>query len=855
MDTFSQDQSDVLRPSVSTMGKEAGSEVVVIEDRSVSEYFRILSKYRRLILACFMLFASVALALCLLLPNQYVSTALVAIEPYLTPLPDTSQQGMLYQYSNTEWYAKNRMNYLSSHTLADRVLSLPGIGDELKKALHSMGDDNRLAESQALGYKNSLPLIERYLSRVENLRLPTTTTTKLWASLPGALLSAKAVNAHAEEFIKLVEEEEARDSKARVEYLEKRSKEIEGRMAEAESKINDYLRQHPLSMGIFSEFSDFARISAFDIELRRLGELIASATDKKSLSSSEKEDSSEAKFRKIIEDDSALSDMRQRLTENEATRASLLKQYRPEHPKVQAVIGTIESLKHDIARTRETLIQKAQEEVDARVRIDGAQVDRLTTAIDSAQKRAADQIVDKFQLQSRQREFLRVHELFEIITKNLEEARMTYQTRLTNITILSAAIPAREPTSPNRPVIIVIACFLGPLLGCVLAFILNMLDNSIYSIEDMVAATGVSSVGMIPSLGYFTGDEGHHAVAEIIESPAVTDTESAIRSRDPGSGRGSTASPQPLTDSSTKRTPSRRQTAKHVTERSGSASFEREIRSGTARFHQTQRFTGLFKPMRATTRRERAATELLTIVEPFSDFTEAFRNIRTSVMLEASGREAKSLLVTSSLKGEGKSTVAGNLAVSMAQFGHRVLLVDADLRRPTLHEFFGMTRDSAGLGNYLQGEKGSYDVVYRTSVPGLDFVCAGPPTPNPAELLGTKLMKGFLELMIENYDFVIIDAPPVLPVADARILGLAVNSVLFVTRSGYTERQVARNGVRRLQQLGIKVAGAILNDVDITDALFYHESGDEMYGPDEEQMPWFAQIRTSVDEGGEVKRD
>lgn len=839
--------SETPLPSVQpSIGEIGSSDIVVLDSAPVSDYFRIIAKYRRLVLAMFIMFVGGAMALCFTMPSQYVGTSLVAIEPYLTPLPDTGQQAMLFQYSNTEFYAKNRMNVLASHELADRVLSLPGVGERIKRALGGRFSQQDYEEAKALGYKNPVPLLERYLKRVDNLRLPTTTTTRVWGTMPDAQLAADATNAHVQEFIKLVREDERKRAEERVVYLERRSTEIAARMLEAQEEVKKFLNANPLSMGIFSEFSDFARLSPFDPELKRLGDAYAEAIDKKSSSQSTGESLKLADIEKLVDEDSSLTAVRARAADLQAEYARLREQYQANHPKVRASEAAIAAVNRNIQDLRTNLLEKLVEQRNYALRADEEHVTKLGAAIGKTQEEAASFVVQKFSLQAKEREFLRIHELFDLVTKNLEEARMTAAVTLTNINVLSAAVPPAEPTSPNRPVILIIACFLGPLFGCVLAFLLNMLDSSIYTVEDMVAAMGVPSLGMIPSLGVLEGDAGPQAVAEILPAPAVTTAD-----EEPPSPRDRSATPvtrsgtSPSQNLDAVREPSV-SSGRAVTARQRQVTAGR-MAGGETMFHgqATQRFTNLFRPLRNTTHHHRSPTELLTLVEPFSEFTEAFRNIRTSVVLQASGREAKTILVTSSLKGEGKSTVAANLAVSLAQYGNRVLLVDGDLRRATLHLYFGMDRDSLGLTNYLRGEKGSHEIVFRTSVQGLDFVAAGTAVPNPSELLGTKLTKQFFELMVESYDYIIVDAPPVLPVADARVLALVVDSVLYVVRSGITERQVARNGVLRLRQLGIGVAGGILNDVDVSDAMIYHEVGGDAYDADE-QIPWFAQIRSQV---------
>jgi succinoglycan biosynthesis transport protein ExoP len=206
--------------------------------------------------------------------------------------------------------------------------------------------------------------------------------------------------------------------------------------------------------------------------------------------------------------------------------------------------------------------------------------------------------------------------------------------------------------------------------------------------------------------------------------------------------------------------------------------------------------------------------------EKNSDLSEAFRGLRTSVLLSG-GRSASSILVTSAQPGEGKTTIAMNLAISLAQLGRRVLLIDADMRRPNLQNHF--PQRGSQLSSYLAGEGTWQDMVYHTAVRGLYVLLCGPLPLNPAELLSSDRMRALLQEATEEYGFVILDSPPLLNVTDTRILASAVDATILVVKGGETPRQVVQYAESQARAAGANLIGVVLNNFDI------HSDGDFYY--------------------------
>lgn len=208
---------------------------------------------------------------------------------------------------------------------------------------------------------------------------------------------------------------------------------------------------------------------------------------------------------------------------------------------------------------------------------------------------------------------------------------------------------------------------------------------------------------------------------------------------------------------------------------------------------------------------ERKAGTALRYVNPSAPAFESFRALRTSLIFSDAVRSLRSIAVTSAAPGDGKSTVSTNLAAAFAQQGMRVLIVDCDLRRGRLHAAFDVPR-SPGLTEVIVGSALLSDAVHSTPVPNLSLLTAGLQPPNPTELLGSEPVRNILLKLANEYDLIIIDTPPVLAAADAAVLGAIVDGVILVVRVGVTDRRAAKRSLERLQIVGSRVLGTVLND-------------------------------------------
>jgi len=215
--------------------------------------------------------------------------------------------------------------------------------------------------------------------------------------------------------------------------------------------------------------------------------------------------------------------------------------------------------------------------------------------------------------------------------------------------------------------------------------------------------------------------------------------------------------------------------------------------------------------------------ELITKKRPQSQIAESFRSLRTSILLSASfGSRPQVLLVTSALPKEGKSSTSVNLAIVLAQKGSRVLLIDGDMRRPTLHRVLGVSRD-AGLSSLLDGSMAEEKAVLPVpDFPNLFVLPAGPTPTNPVELLDSDSLRKLLKQWRNQYDYVIIDSPPTLSVTDAVVISPEVDAVVMVIRSGETTKDAIRRSRDTLYQVNAKIVGIVMNAVDLRSPDLYY---------------------------------
>ncbi len=375
--------------------------------------------------------------------------------------------------------------------------------------------------------------------------------------------------------------------------------------------------------------------------------------------------------------------------------------------------------------------------------------------------------------------------LYAMLREKLEEARITEAQKVSDISVVDPAVLPGAPISTNKRLALIVGAMMGIVLGASLAFVVETLDTSISTIEDVESMIKLRVLGMVPPLGK-ESKKKKGAMEQIREklfpSHSIRDNEDPIY--------------------------------------------------------------------------------LIAHFEPTSVAAEAFRNIHTNLRLDPT---QKTILITSSGPHEGKSSIASNLAVVMAQSGLKTLLISADLRRPSLDKVFGIKRDP-GLNELITGAASlkevlndivdimvgemNFDDIRKT--PGLDnitIIPSGRLSYNPAEVLKSKEIKPLVEKLKSRYDIIIFDAPPVLPVTDASLLAPGMDCVMLVYEIGRTSREALLRTKIQLESVGAKITGVVLNHTQPeTEAIMSYPYHKYKYGYAAKDDPFKAGVRNRKSE-------
>lgn len=206
-------------------------------------------------------------------------------------------------------------------------------------------------------------------------------------------------------------------------------------------------------------------------------------------------------------------------------------------------------------------------------------------------------------------------------------------------------------------------------------------------------------------------------------------------------------------------------------------------------------------------------SELITIQDPKSPVSEAYRTLRTNIQFSSVDNEVQTIMITSSGPGEGKSTTSSNLAAVMAESGAETIIIDCDQRKPTLHKKF-LVSNKKGLSDVLAGKAEFKDAVVSTGIDNLDLLTSGTKPPNPSGLLASRRMKTFIEELKEKYRYIIVDTPPVIAVTDAQIVSTYVDGCILVVASSQADRDAALKAKKLLEKVNANILGTVLNKVE-----------------------------------------
>ncbi|HMO18471.1 MAG TPA: polysaccharide biosynthesis tyrosine autokinase [Oligoflexia bacterium] len=757
------------------------------EEHPLHKYFRILLSKRKMILGCTILVVTLSTIYSLLATPLYLAETELSIGTYSPTIHGTSLEESLAKQTEKQDYLETQIKLLTRLTLADKVLSDPVIGTQIKdylkerkgimsflsgileSILPQTENDNQAGESAGTNYKHSIAQLNSYLSLVKIEAVKRTFLVKVKAVTAKPKLSADIANAHSRHFIDLAKNEKQNSALSSLFFLRQQAEELAGKVSIVEQQLAQYSEENAI---VSLNQGD----NIVNKKLSELNQLLTEATGKRIKSEAAfNEANSGGALTSTGADGKGLEDLRLRLRDAEASYAKLGEKFKPGYPRMIQLRAEIESLRNNINQQTKIIVSSAE----AQYKADLAAEEELSRELELQKSQTFDLSRKMVKFNTMKREFESLKDLHQSVLRQLKEAQISSESETNNIRITDSAATPTSHSSPKRLLNFLIALFLGPLLGFGLALALDSMDRTLETSDELKRTLQIPSLGVIPSF----------------------DSEGTIR--DPAS----------MQSSYLRELPDIVRKSNNSTERIGESS--------DSSLPATRSDTGL--------------SSLVTIDAPFSVTSEAYRAVRTSLLLSSADTPPRVVLVTSSRKGEGKTTTSSNLAVTIAGSVKSALVIDCDLRRSSLNKHFEVPDKAPGLVELLTDQCSISEAIFPTKHENLSIMPAGIKPPNPAELLGSRKLIDLIETLKERFEFILIDSPPVLPVTDAVILSRIVDGVILVVRGHQTDQGVAKEARNRITQVGGKILGAILNGVDIARGqhyYYYRDAYSEYYAED-----------------------
>ena len=471
----------------------------------------------------------------------------------------------------------------------------------------------------------------------------------------------------------------------------------------------------------------------------------------------------------VIQTDQILADAKKKLTDAEKELATLSETYGAEHPLIVAGKSKVTLSKDQFKKALNEIVASQSNRLKA---LQGQEAD-LQAEVEEQKKVALELAKEEFSFARLQGNVDRHRKLFDSLVERMREVDVSSGLAKTNVQIVETAAVPTIPIGAGKLRVLLLALVVGLFLGGGLAFIAENLDDTVKTPEDLRERLDLPLLGFVPA----------------IEAADADGVEEA-----PSPGAGETAG-TPFRDIK--------------------PSWRERVHGVLSEF-----LPFIEKPQTARSEAGRSQRGRTVLMEPMSSVAEAYRSIRASLFYSTPADEIKVLAITSCRPQEGKTTTSTNLALSIAQTGKKVLLIDGDLHRPSVHRTLGID-PSDGLTSVLVGEVSLQDAISHVEKDGkpvenLAVLAAGPSSPNPSELLNSNKMKELLASAKKAYDWVIVDTPPVLFVSDARIISVMCDGVLVVVKSGTSTRSLLIRARELLDSVKARVIGSILNDVRVS---------------------------------------
>ena len=649
---------------------------------------------------------------------EFRSTLLLQIEPQTDQFLEFQRNVSLGEPTSDWDYYQTQYELLKSRTLARRVIdqlgleavqeprteSKPSFLAELKgtvkRWIGTAGDNPSEDATKARPNLEAALLGKLTISPVRDSRL-----VHIQYDSPKPEEAAAVANAVAENFINMTLERRYEARTYAKKFLEERIQQVRASLEDSEQRLLAYAREREIvnlddrlgsvmqSLGAMNAALTKTEAQRIEAEAEYTGSL--QGTGPSTL--------------KVL-DSAVIQELKKRKGELDLQYQELLKVYKPGYPKMQQLERQVAEIDQQIDKEIGSIRQAVKSGYEARVREQAtlqARVSELKGEILAMQDRSTD-------YQSLKREVDTNRELYDGLLQRMKEVGVVAGISSNNISIVDRAQVPGSAYKPNLKKNLTMALAIGLIAGILLAFLLEHMDDTVKSSEDVEARVRAPVLGVIPM---------------------VSAREHGIAQED---------------------------------------------------------------------------VPLLAAKDPKSPLAEAVRSLRTSLVFSTAEGAPKILHLTSAGPGEGKTTAATGIAITFAQAGSKVLLIDADLRAPSLHRIFSLP-NVLGLTNHLAGDTKPAEIAQPTQVTRLFAVTSGPLPPNPVELLSSAKMLDFLSLASERFDYIVLDGPPVIGLADALVLANLARGTIFVVDSGRTRYGALEGAVKRLRAANATILGAVID--------------------------------------------
>lgn len=732
---------------------------------NLREYWRIIVKWRWVILTFFITIVSTTIIGSLIMKPVYKSTITIQIDKENINLLPSKQVIQYDDYSDT--FYKTQYEVLKSRVLVKKTVN------QLKTSHTNIPIPSGMKKGELPKEKNSASLVpvtfeekkaeltkkeeeeNRFVNsilsdiRVEPVR--NSRLVKVSYESTDPLFSAKVVNALGKSYIDMQFENRFRAAMQAKEYLTKQLEELKIRVEQSEEKLQKYANANEIIKIDENQNTITKKLDELNSELTKAqSERISKESLYKEIQNKNNSELPNSVSNSLLEK------LRGEYASSETEYIQLSKVYKKDYPKMKIVIAKMQQVKERIEEEKSKVIRSVKTEYMTALTREKA----LKDAMQEQKKVAFKMNESAIQYNILKREADTNKELYNGVLQKLKETDVTGGFNAANISILEEGLVPSGPIRPNIPKNIVISVLLGLFIGVGMALFLEYLDNTVKTPEDVEQNIKLPVLGLIPSLSSFVEQRKRVNRKDKEETPVKDEM------------------------------------------------FEK--------------------------------IELITNEKIKSTISEAYRSIRTALQYSASEKPPKVILSTSATQSEGKTTSAANLAVTFTQIGNKVVIIDCDLRRPRLHNIFGLNNTS-GTTSYLTGIKKLTDILQFTDIQNLDVICSGPMPPNPSELLSSEKMKELIRELSITYDTIIIDSPPVLGITDTTILCTICDGVMLIVKGAKTSRELVNKAKKQIMSVGGKILGVLINDIDLKkhdysyySNYYYYYSSDYIYSSKQE---------------------